>query len=172
MRVGTRDDSIERDELGHEAVWQSLYGVLPRPADLGPLKRRAALFFARLGRTRTPAEHFAKVSQLDSAVGIIMWHLEHSDAARDPLIEAAAQRIKRDEARHVAISRRYAAALGMPRAEAARLGEQIRGELVALLQPAALDLEGLGIDPDALFRRIAVERPAGAIATGRVYAIS
>ena len=146
---------IESEEAGHELLWQTLVHQLPQPADLRLLKRRAALFFARLGRADTVAEHFAQVSQLDSAVGAIMWSLEHSEIAKDERVKAVAKLIKHDEARHVSVSRRFALGLGVERDKYHELGSKIRHELLALLAPIADSIEDLGIDASAMFKRIA-----------------
>ena len=146
---------IENEEAGHELLWQTLVQQLPQPADLRLLKRRAALFFARLGRADTVGEHFAQVSQLDSAVGAIMWSLEHSEISKDVRINALAKLIKHDEARHVSVSRRFALGLGVERDKYHELGSKIRHELLALLAPIADSIEDLGIDASAMFKRIA-----------------
>ena len=146
---------IEGEEAGHELLWQTLSANLPTPSDARMLKRRAAVFFAKLGRANSVGEHFAQVSQLDSAVGAIMWCLERSEIARDPRIERVANLIKRDEARHVSVSRKFAFGLGISRDEFEALGDRIRHELVKLLNPVADSIEDLGIDASAMFQRIA-----------------
>lgn len=150
--------AIEDDESGHELAWQTLHAQLPKPADLTQLKRRSQRFFARLGRRSSIGQHFAQVAQLDSAVGAMMWHLERSSVAAEPRLFNLANQVKRDEARHVAVSRRYAKLLGVPRAEYDALGDLVREELVVLLEPVVDALECIGVDSDAMFRRIA-KRP-------------
>ena len=146
--------SIEAEEAGHELLWQTLAQQLPIPSDLVKLKRRAAVFFAKLGRADSIAGHFAQVSQLDSAVGTIMWCLESSDMATDKRVEVVANRIKREEARHVAVSRKLAFSLGVERETYQELGNRIRCELVTLLTPIADSIEGIGVDAQAMFKRI------------------
>ena len=145
---------IERDESGHEAAWQALLEVLPRPRELQRLKRRAALFFTRLGRAHSVGEHFARIAHLDTAVGVMMWHLERSAVAAEPRIAALAGHVKRDEARHVSVSKRYVRDLGVPRERYEALGAEVRDELVATLAPVAEALEGIGIDTDRMFLRV------------------
>lgn len=146
--------AIEIDEAGHERVWQALFSTLPEPDKLNRLKRRAQLFFTRLGRAKNIAEHFAQVSQLDAAVGVIMWHLERSALITEPRMHTLARAIKHDEARHVAVSRRYAGALGVNREALNQLGEKVRLELHDLLLPEGDALEAIGIDTDAMLKRI------------------
>ena len=145
---------IEFDESGHEAAWQHLFAVLPQPRDLHRLKRRAQLFFTRLGRSESIGHHFAQVAQLDSVVGVMMWFLERSTIARDDRIRTLANQIKRDEARHVSVSRRYAGALGIRRDEFSDLGKRIRTDITSLLLPVGDALETIGVDADAMFSRI------------------
>ena len=145
---------IEAEEMGHELLWQSLAASLPIPEDATRLKRQAALFFAKLGRANSIGEHFAQVSQLDSAVGAMMWCLERSEVAKDQRIHGIANLIKKEEARHVAVSRRFALGLGVPRDHFQALGAKIRQELISLLLPVADSIEALGIDATVMFRRI------------------
>ena len=84
-----------------------------------------------------------------------MWCLERSEIARDPRIKRVANLIKRDEARHVSVSRKFAFGLGVSRDEFEALGDRIRHELVKLLNPVADSIEDLGIDASAMFQRIA-----------------
>ncbi|MEM7467787.1 MAG: hypothetical protein AAF387_13020 [Pseudomonadota bacterium] len=146
--------SIEAEEAGHELLWQSLARQLPMPADLRRQQRRAALFFAKLGRAESIEEHFAQISQLDSAVGAIMWCLERSEIARDPRVQAVAEKVKRDEAKHVSVSRKFALGLGLKRDHLHELGIRMRNELIALLEPIADSIESIGIDADVMFSRI------------------
>ncbi len=147
--------TIEIEEAGHELLWQTLSHHLPAPSDLLKLKRRAAIFFAKLGRADSIAEHFAQVAQLDSAVGAIMWSLERSEMAGDSTVKEIASHIKLDEARHVSVSRRLAFALGVDRERYELLGVMIRQELIELLTPIADSIEGLGLDSGQMFRKIA-----------------
>lgn len=147
--------TIEAEEAGHELLWQTLSQQLPTPSDLTKLKRRAAIFFAKLGRAESIAEHFAQVSQLDSAVGAIMWSLERSDMAADLRVREIASHIKCDEARHVSVSRKLAFALGIERERYEELGTMIRHDLIELLMPISDSIEGLGLDSEQMFQKIA-----------------
>ncbi|MEM7543509.1 MAG: ferritin family protein [Pseudomonadota bacterium] len=146
--------SIACDEQAHEIAWQRLFSELPRPADFEQTKRRATVFFARLGRVQSSAEHFAQIAHLDSAVGVIMWHLERSALARSEAVKTLTTNIKKDEARHANLSRRYALSLGLSKSRFAEMGDHIRGELVRLLAHKGDALEAIGIDPTRLFQRI------------------
>ena len=57
----------------------------------------------------------------------------------------------REEAGHVAFSRRYAEHLGVKMLEDREAFLRVRGGLVAVLEPCAGALEGLGVDAGHLF---------------------
>lgn len=147
--------AIERDEFVHEACLKNLCGFLPEADDAHVLKRRAQRYFAGLGRTADMARHFGQISHLDSAVCQIMWHVERSDLPASSPLRILSTRIKRDEARHVAVSRRHARILGLPTAELAIVGEQVRTDLATMLEPLGASFEEIGVDADRLFRSIA-----------------
>ncbi len=144
--------AIERDEHLHERALQTLCAYLPIPDDVHGLKRRAQRFFASLGRVRPMARHFAQISHLDSAVCKIMWHVEHSSLSPATPLSLLAAHIKRDEARHVSISRSYAAAMGLPKSTQQADAERIKAGLAHMLQPLADSFEMVGVDPDKLFQ--------------------
>ena len=146
--------AIENDELSHERGLQAMLHVLPVPEDQHTIKRRAQCFYARLGRTAGVAEHFAQIAHLDAAVCRIMRELEGSALAREPVISALFGQLKRDEARHVSVSRWHAAALGMPRREQDALGEDLRKRLVDFLAPLGDAFDALQVDPERLFTRL------------------
>lgn len=146
--------AIEADEYAHEASLQTLANTLPTAADGTAIRRRSQLFFGRLGRIESVAHHFAQVAQLDSATCAVMWYLQHSSVGGDSMLGTLAERIKRDEARHVSISRKYAFALGIARNEYRTLGQAIRADLTCLLRHVADSFDAIGIDPDRLFDKI------------------
>ncbi len=150
--------TIEKDEFQHDLGLQALQRKLPRPQDLPNIRRRAKRFFARLGRVESTAEHFAQISHLDSAVAVIMRALEASEAARDRQLRSLVAQIKRDEARHVFISRSHALQLGIARSDYRSMGQQIRTQVLALLAPFGSAFETLGVDVDRLFGRIRKSR--------------
>ena len=146
--------AIEYDEHLHERALQAFCRFLPVPDDGHRLKRRAQRFFAGLGRIEQMSRHFGQISQLDSAVCKIMWHVEQSDVKGTSPLRHLATRIKRDEARHVAVSRHYAKGLGLDGKSRCEDGEQIREKLVEMLQPLATSFEIIGVDSDRLFAHI------------------
>jgi hypothetical protein len=146
--------TIEADECLHEAGLQVLCDKLPVVADLHAIKRRSQRFFLKLGQAKSVAQHFSQIAQLDSAVCLLMWHIENSAVGCNPMIGSLTAQIKKDEARHVSISRRHALALGVSRNEYQALGEQVFCGLTKLLAPVADSFETIGVDSDRLFARL------------------
>jgi hypothetical protein len=146
--------AIELDEQLHERALRAFCEYLPRPDDAHALKRRAQRFFAGLGRIDDMARHFGQISHLDSAVCKIMWHIEKSAISSvSPLCQIAAK-IKSDEARHVAISRRYASLLGLTSRKRVEDGIAINEKLIEMLDPVAESFEIVGVDSDQLFAHL------------------
>ena len=146
--------SIEADECLHEAGLQMLCAKLPVAPDLHAIKRRSQRFFLKLGKAKSVAQHFSQVAQLDSAVCMLMWHIEKSTVGRNQMIGSLIGKIKQDEARHVSISRQHALVLGVSRDEYQALGEQVFCGLTNLLTPVADSFEAIGVDTDRLFARL------------------
>ena len=146
---------IETDEYAHEQALQTLSSSLMEPADLHWIKRAARHFYLGLGTTGGMVEHFARVSQLDACVCIIMNAITHCDLGRHHLITQLFERIKKDEARHVSMCREHFLRLGGDR----NLFKESRGaigkKLVPLLATQAESFENLGIDADRLLQKLA-----------------
>ena len=146
--------AIERDEQLHESALLDFCEYLPKPDGLHALKRRAQRFFAGLGRIDDMARHFGQISQLDSVVCRIMWHIERSAIDKASPLCLIATQIKKDEARHVAVSRRYAASLGLAPGTRGEDGVQVANRMVDMLGPLAESFETVGVDSDRLFANI------------------
>lgn len=146
--------AIERDEQLHECALIDFCEYLPKPDGLHALKRRAQRFFAELGRIDDMARHFGQISHLDSVVCKIMWHIERSTVHKASPLRLIATQIKQDEARHVGVSRRYAASLGL--ASKRRDEDRIRvaERMIEMLDPLTAAFETVGVDSDRLFASI------------------
>jgi hypothetical protein len=152
--------AIERDELLHETALRAFLEQLPGTADQHGLKRRAQRFFAGLGRADTLAAHFGRIAHLDSAVCRIMWHIEKSALESSSPLRLLAASIKRDEAWHVNVSRRYAAGLGLDEQSRRDAAAEVRAGLVEMLEPVGSAFEVLGVDSDRLFSEVRRDRHA------------
>lgn len=145
---------IEQDEQLHEHALQKLAAYFPQATDLHQHRRRAQRFFARLGKNQKMSHHFGQISCLDAAVCKIMWHVERCSLSAASSLKNLATHIKKDEARHVAVSRQYASTLGFDRMKHRDESEYLCSSLVEMLIPAATHFDALGIDPDRLFNHI------------------
>ena len=146
--------SIESDEYAHEEALQTLSSLLMQPSDLNDIKRRARHFYIRLGNTKGMTEHFARVAQLDACVCIIMNAISNSDLGKNSLATQLVDRIKKDEARHVGVSKKHFHYLGGDETILKRNKRDVSNKLVALLQTEADSFESLGVDSDILFRKL------------------
>lgn len=146
--------AIEHDEHLHERALRAFCEYLPSPADAHPLKRRAQRFFAGLGRVDDMARHFGQISHLDSAVCKIMSHVEKSTIDSVSPLRRIATQIKYDEARHVSVSRRYAASLGLTSRKRDEDGIATTEGLIDMLDTLTDSFEIVGVDSDRLFTHI------------------
>jgi hypothetical protein len=100
--------------------------------------------------SRDFAIHFARIAALDSGIGIILSTLV-KPIARSTVQSELYNRIRRDESRHVGLSRQHSCRLGGSRSLLEIIATRVRPELVTLLYPLANSLEDLGVDSDCLF---------------------
>lgn len=147
---------IAAEEVIHEQLLGLLRDQLPMPADVAAIRRRARFFFFRLA-SRDPAIHFSRIVGLDGGVCITLNSLlqPSSALAQAPQAHKIWERIWRDEARHVRISRQHVFDLGVDQATLDEESMRARKGLVELLSPLADDFEDMKVDPDRLFRRVA-----------------
>ncbi len=145
---------IEYDEHMHEQALNQLVNTYSKSPDAHKIKRRAQIFYARFNRHTTIADHFAHISQLDAGVCQIMHAMQDSDLGKAHPISLLFEQIKKDEARHVAISKKHALALGYDKDKMINVKEQVRSQLIQLLTPMSDSFDAFGVDPDMLFTRI------------------
>ena len=146
--------AIEQEEELHERTLLEFARYLPKLDGLHALKRRSQRFFARLGRTENMARHFGQISHLDSIVCRIMWHMERSELDKRSPLRLIAEQIKRDESRHVSVSRRYAATLGLKPQVRAEDGLRVAEQMIDMLDPLTDAFETVGVDSDRMFASI------------------
>jgi len=145
---------IARDELEHQTLLQRVRAALPEPPHDPELSAAMRRFFMQLA-SRDPAIHCARIAGVDSAVCLLLGALRTRGRpiAMEPTLNSVVARIHRDEARHVAVTSRYAAELagsqGVP-----DVAVEARYKLTRLLERRAAAMEGLGVDPDELFERL------------------
>jgi hypothetical protein len=146
--------SIAKDEDRHDRLILSLRAGLPPPPDQREILRRARRFHIDLGRGGT-AFRLARIAALDSAVCTVLGRLLHRNAALAcaPMVHGALSAIWRDEAHHVAVSRR----LALARADGTilrPLASQAREALADILLLDGSALDSLDVDPMRLARDV------------------
>ncbi len=135
---------IAADERRHAELILSLQKELPPPRqEIGP--SRLAMFFQRL-EAGHPAEHLARVSALDRAVCRLLQPLLKKGGAisRAPQLHHDLCALRRDEARHVRLTRRMASDMGCSNERQLLLNATIQQRLVTLMSPVADALRRMG----------------------------
>lgn len=140
--------AIAAEERTHDALLTRLAMALPA-IDSVAIRRSARRFHIALGHgDRT--HHLARIAAVDAGVCTIMSRLLRAGTpvSHDPVVSGLLARIHRDEARHVAISRRLAAGAGVTLRDTAAAA---RGALATVLTIGGDAFECLGVDPARLF---------------------
>ncbi len=145
---------IAADERRHQMLLGGLTASLPPPrhdASLGATLRR---FFMRLA-DRDVLVHFVRIVAIDSAVCQILRALcgRGKPLDADTRISSILERIRCDEARHVAIASRCATPL-LKSARGRDIAAEARERLTDVLRLRADSLDTLAVAPDALFVRL------------------
>lgn len=142
--------AIAEDERQHDALLGGLQQALPQPTADPALRLASRRFHRALSAGSVPV-HLARIAGIDAAVCTVLSHLLRSGSAvaHDPAAARVMRHIRRDEARHVTISRSIAiAAIG--RNQAREAAAQARSELADLLAFAAYAFDRVGVDPGRL----------------------
>lgn len=148
--------SVEADERRHGQILGELCSTLPPPRSQQPA--RAAAHFVRQLQEPDPALHLANIAALDAALCRVLSAacLPGRPLTHYPDYLAIFDRIRRDEARHVRISRRTALYLGVGSDVLARARIEVGAAFAALLLPQAEAFAVLGIDEAELRQRLKV----------------
>lgn len=141
--------TIAEEERVHDSLLHSLAEALPA-VSTEALQQKARRFHIQLGRGSTLA-HLARIAAIDAGVCLILSRLLRpgGPVSGDPAVAQMLARIRRDETRHVRLSR----ALVLERAEG-RPFEDVaaaaREALANVITLAADAFEGLAVDPARL----------------------
>jgi hypothetical protein len=146
---------VADEELVHERLLRGLRNALPVPAPDRELRRALLRFYYGIAQADIGL-HLASIAALDSAVCVILASLLEPDRtlAREPAVAAILRRIQRDEAGHVRLSRRLAAAFARGDAIGS-VAEKARLGLVSVLWRRGAAFENLGVNAEKLFVSIA-----------------
>jgi hypothetical protein len=146
---------IADDERRHGVYLSALRNRLPPPADVGAT-RRATRFLRKLATTDLGL-HLARVAALDAGFCQVLAEIcrPGTEIAKVPELVDIFRRIRSDEGRHVRVSRRCAAALGVsPRTEHEER-RWVLHEFATLLTAAAPAFAAVGADMERLLGRLA-----------------
>jgi hypothetical protein len=153
------DTSVERyalqgiaaEERVHDVLLVQLAASLPA-IDATAIRRKARRFHITLARGGG-GQHLARIAAIDAAVCTILSRLLRAGTpiSRDTAIRTMLARIRRDEARHVAISRQIARRSSDNIRDT---GADARSALADILTIGADAFERLAVDPDQLFTDI------------------
>jgi hypothetical protein len=151
---------VASEELIHERLLRGLRSALPTPTP-DPELRRTLRHFYRGVECDDAGFHFANIAALDSAVCVILTALLAPGRVlvREPAVAGLFARIRRDEARHVRLSREFVPRLVGADAALA-MARRTRLRLVELLARRTDAIAALEVDPAPLFRRLST-LPAG-----------
>ena len=142
--------TIGDEEQVHAGLIASLIMALPPAPDQTAMLRAARRFHITLAGGG-PGAHLCRIAAVDAAVCTILSRLLRPGAplTADAGVAASLRRIHRDEARHVRVSRTFAAARETPNRLNA-LAEPARVALADVLGLAGDAFEVLGVDPRKL----------------------
>lgn len=145
---------ICRDECRHELLLETLIATLPPIAENAVLTLQAQRFLRQL-HTRDPYQHALRIAALDSGACRIFSQLLRRRAALEdaPLATSTLKTIWRDEARHVAITTRFAYDR-LVSEEGVCEFMKTRCGLADLLSLSADSFNALGVDFDHLYRAL------------------
>jgi hypothetical protein len=141
---------IAAEERVHEGMMKGLSAGLPHIPKQDDILRAARRLHIQLGAGGSRF-HLAKIAALDAAVCTVLSRLLRpaGPIACDPAVYALLSRIRRDEARHVALSRTLALATGNS-ADFRDACAAARRALADILMIEAGAFEILGVDPVVL----------------------
>lgn len=146
--------AIAIDERRHDALLGGLRDALPPPSTNRALRRASRQFHIAVSQGGVPV-HLARIAGIDAAVCTVLSRVlgSASTVAHDPGVAGVLGNIRRDEARHVAISRAIAiAAIGRSRARDA--AAEVRFGLAGLLAIGADAFARIEVDPDRLLAQV------------------
>lgn len=151
---------VAADELEHEALLAGLGAVLPRVEPNEAALTALRCLHTWIG-TLEMRHRCMAIAALDSATCLLLSRLLRSDCdlLRDSRVVAVLSRIRKDEARHVRITREIALRPGR-NASLAPIAARVRFALADALRNAADDWETVGLDADTLLRCVS-DLPAG-----------
>lgn len=152
MRAGLA--AIADDEHRHGLMLLALRNSLPCTQDSDAVQRSAR--FLKSLASADLKTHLTRVSALDAGVCIVLAEVTRpgTPIAKAVNIAQVFSQIRRDEGRHVRISRQYAQALGVDAKMESAERRSVIAEFCALLTPSATAFTRLGVDAQQMLQRL------------------
>lgn len=145
---------VESDECRHDIALQSVADQLPTLDGFIKVQRQAKRFYSRLGRVDNFSEHFVRIAVLDTCVTQIMHAFESCKLGPQHGFSQLCGLIKKDEAKHVYISRGHAIALGAQTEDFQQQQWQVSRALFELLNTQHQAFESMGICLDDIRQKL------------------
>ncbi|WP_144210823.1 hypothetical protein [Shewanella donghaensis] len=145
---------VEADEHRHDIALQLAADEVIHQAQFAQAQRKARRFYASLGRVTDVSEHFVQIAVLDTCVTQIMHAFEHSKLGSHHRFSVLCGLIKKDEAKHVYVSRQHAVDLGATATEFVETQRKVVQQLFGLLNTQHQAFESLGVCLDGLQRKL------------------
>ncbi|NKF51431.1 hypothetical protein G3R49_12770 [Shewanella sp. WXL01] len=150
--------AVEADECRHDIALQQVADSLPQHNDaaseIAKVQRLAKRFYMGLGRVENYQQHFVRIATLDTCVTQIMHSFEHSNLGREHGFSQLCAMIKKDEAKHVYVSRHHAIGLGASADDFAQQQESVSSDLFTLLLTQQRSFESMGVCLDSIKQRL------------------
>ena len=152
MRAGLA--SIADDERQHGLLLLTLRNALPSTQDISAVMR--SVRFLKSMASADLKTHLTRVAALDAGVCIVLAEIARAGTpiARNETAASIFARIRRDEGRHVRISRTYSRVLGVDAQTEAIERRKVIAGFYNLLSPSGGAFSKLGVDPRHLLKRL------------------
>lgn len=145
---------VEADEHRHDVALQQVAQSLSERSEFTQVQRKAKRFYARLGRVESYSEHFVRIAILDTCVTHIMQAFEYCHLGDKHRFSQLCGLIKKDEAKHVYVSRKHALALGATLDQFSHQHEYVVSDLMQLLETQGDAFESMGVCLDRLNQKL------------------
>ncbi len=147
-------NEVEADEAWHDEALQMVFSQLPELAEQHKVRRTAQRFYAGLGRSLSLQQQFVRIASLDACVTQLMQLIERGSIGSRHPFSLLCGLIKKDEAKHVYVSKHFAQHLGASVSDMAEERLWVLGALMQLLKQQADQFEIIGVDLDKLEKRL------------------
>ncbi|UPW19517.1 hypothetical protein M0C34_04360 [Agarivorans sp. TSD2052] len=147
-------NEVEADEAWHDEALQWVFAQLPVLTEQHQIRRAAQRFYSGLGRSESLQQQFIRIASLDACVTQLMQMMERGTIGSQHPFSLLCGLIKKDEAKHVYVSKYFAKHLGASVADIAEERLLILQQLMTLLGRQANQFEVLGVDLEVLQKKL------------------